>query len=188
MILEYRTKITLDKEEAGKMKDVIYLRNLQHIEEQIKVFRNIQYMESKVKVGSTTQVTITNPSVSIREYVVQKPIGEMTAKNNEGKYHKIEGGSHLLNPEFTSILGNYGKVSGVETVLNGNITYPEDTIASTTHFLESCKYAEGVTSLPSNDVILKYRSTFRSLKTRREKLYNKHIGYYTIVMNDKFLS
>ena len=115
----------------------------------------------------------------------------MIVNNNEAKYHQVERGGQILTPEFLSILGNCGEGSGVEAVLNGNLAYPEDTTASTNDFLEACKYTKGVKSLPSNkDIILKYRSTLRSWKVRRERTmtYNQYIGHRKIAMNDKFIS
>ena len=70
-------------------------------------------MERKAKGGSTTQVTITYPGISVREYVAQNPIKEMMDTNKEVKYYQTEGGSQLLTHEFLSILGNFGEGNGV---------------------------------------------------------------------------
>ena len=66
--LEYRTKLALAKEEAGEIKAATYLRNLNRIEGQRKLFRNIRVMEEKIKGGSTSKVTITSSTGETIEY------------------------------------------------------------------------------------------------------------------------
>ena len=43
--LEYRTKLAEAKEEAGEIKAAVYIRNLNRIEEERKIFQNIRVME-----------------------------------------------------------------------------------------------------------------------------------------------
>ena len=49
--------MALAKEEAGEIKAASYLRNMNHIEAQSRLFRNIIHMEGKIKGGSTSKVT-----------------------------------------------------------------------------------------------------------------------------------
>ena len=71
--LEYRTKLALAKEEAGEVKAAEYIRSLNRIEAQRKLFQNIRVMENKLKGGSTSKVTITAADGTVHEY---------TEKNN----------------------------------------------------------------------------------------------------------
>ena len=60
--LEYGTRLALAKEEAGEVEAATYIRSLQQIERQRRLFQNIRLVENKVKGGSTCKVTITSPS------------------------------------------------------------------------------------------------------------------------------
>ena len=57
--IEYRTQLAMAKEAAGETKAASYLRNINHIEAQRRLFRNIRHMEGKQKGGSTSKVMIT---------------------------------------------------------------------------------------------------------------------------------
>ena len=85
--LEYRTKLALAKEEAGQIKAAMYLRNLNRIEGQRKLFRNIRVMEEKVKGDSTSKVTITSNSGQTLEYTDKKSMEEVISPCNESKWH-----------------------------------------------------------------------------------------------------
>ena len=66
--LEYRTKLAIAKEEVGEVKAAEYIRSLNRIEDQRKLFQNIRVMGKKIKGGSTSKVTITSEDGSIQEY------------------------------------------------------------------------------------------------------------------------
>ena len=66
--LEYRTQLAMDKEEAGEIKAAVFLRNMNSIEAQRRLFHNIRATENKIRGGSTTQVTITNKNGKVAEY------------------------------------------------------------------------------------------------------------------------
>ncbi len=74
--LEYRTKLALAKEESGEVKAAEYIRSLNRIEAQRKLFQNIRVMENKLKGGSTSKVTITAADGTVHEYTGKKTNGK----------------------------------------------------------------------------------------------------------------
>ena len=66
--LEYRTKLALAKEAAGEVKAANYLRSLNRIEGQRRLFQNIRAMEKKVRGGSASKVVVTSESGLVTEY------------------------------------------------------------------------------------------------------------------------
>ena len=80
--LEYRTKLALAKEEAGEVKDDTYIKSLNRIEGQRRLFSNIRVMEQKIKGGSTSKVVITSSSGEIKEYTDKKSIEKVIAPCN----------------------------------------------------------------------------------------------------------
>ena len=65
LILEYRTQLVLAKEEAGEIKAAIFLRNMNHVEAQRRLFRNIRHMEGKIKGGCTAKVIQTHNDIEV---------------------------------------------------------------------------------------------------------------------------
>ena len=107
--LEYRTKLVVAKEEAGEVKAASYIRSLNLIEQQRKMFQNIRVMEGKIRSGSTSKVIVTSTDGSVKEFFNKKDMEEVISKSNEAKYHATEGGSQLHQKEFTERLGTYGE-------------------------------------------------------------------------------
>ena len=64
--LEYRTKLAMAKEEVGEGKAAVYIRSLNIIEAQRKLFQNIRIMEKKIKGGLTTKVTVTSENIRVK--------------------------------------------------------------------------------------------------------------------------
>ena len=69
--LEYRARLAIVKEEAGKIKAAKFLRNQNRVEEQRQVARNMRYMEGKVKGGSITQVNIVDKDGTNTELIIK---------------------------------------------------------------------------------------------------------------------
>ena len=67
--IEYRSRLAEVKEEAGKCKTATYLRYLNCIENQRKLFHNIRVIEDKVRGGSTYKVVVTAEDGSKQEYI-----------------------------------------------------------------------------------------------------------------------
>ena len=65
--LEYRTRLALAKEETGGVKAATYIRSLNRIESQRKLFQNIKVMEKKIKGGSTNKVSVTSENGIVQE-------------------------------------------------------------------------------------------------------------------------
>ena len=116
--LEYRTQLALAKEEAGEVKAATYIRNLNHIEAQRRLFRNIRHMEGKSKGGCTSKV-IKQVGLDQIEFTKKEDIERLCAETNELKYHQIEGGgSQLLLPQFINDLGSHGESKGMKQVID----------------------------------------------------------------------
>ena len=62
-------KLAQAKEEAGEVKAATYIRTLNNIERQRKLYQNIKVMEDKIKGGSTSKVTITGDDGVTKEYL-----------------------------------------------------------------------------------------------------------------------
>ena len=75
--LEYRMKLAQAKEEAGEVKAATYIRTLNNIERQRKLYQNIKVMEDKIKGGSTSKVTITGDDGVTKEYLNKISIEEV---------------------------------------------------------------------------------------------------------------
>ena len=70
--LEYRTRLAVAKEEAGEIKAAAYLKSLNLIEQQRKMFQNIKVMEGRIKGGSTSKVTVTSMDGSVKDFSIKK--------------------------------------------------------------------------------------------------------------------
>ena len=75
MSLEYRTRFSVAKEEAGEIETVIFITNMNTLEDQ----RN------------TSKVIITAPDGSAQEFVTEDGVEEVSAEENEVKIHQTEG-------------------------------------------------------------------------------------------------
>ena len=122
--LEYRTKLALAKEEAGEGKAANYLRSLNRIEGQRKLFQNIRAMEKKLRGGSTSKVVVTSESGFVTEYTDKKSMEAVIAPANENKWHQTEGGSQLYDEEFINKLGRFCEGPDVDRVMKGDFTFP----------------------------------------------------------------
>ena len=94
--LEYRTQLAMTKEEAGEVKVAVFLRHMNSIEAQHRLFCSILTVENTIRGGSITQVTITKKHGKFVEYTEMKDIEKLIAKPTENKWHKTKGGSELI--------------------------------------------------------------------------------------------
>ena len=70
------------------------------------------------------------------------------AKSNVSKWHQCEGGSKLLEPQFTSSLGYYGEGPEIKDILNGTFQYPSNTSTVTKDFLQAFIQPSNIYSIP----------------------------------------
>ena len=157
---EYRNQLAMAKEEGVKIKAAVFLRNMNFIEAQRRLFRNIRTMTNKNRGGSTTQVTITDKYGRVAEQNERKNIERLIAKPTE-KWHQIEGGSELLKEEFTSKLGKYGEGPDFHKVLIGTFIPPEGSSETTKDFIIACKKVKG-SKVKRLVKVLKYKETIYS--------------------------
>ena len=107
--LEYRTRLALAKEEAGGINAATYIRSLNRIEAQRKLYQNIKVMKKKIKGGSTNKVSVTSEHGVAQEITGKEKMEEVIAESNESQWHMTEGGSQLHHKEFTNKLGTFGE-------------------------------------------------------------------------------
>ena len=189
--LEYRTRLALAKEEAGEIEAATFIRNMNALEDQRKLFRNIRHMEGKIKGGNTSKVVVTAPDGSIKEFVTKNEVEGVSAEENEAKMHQTEGGSQLLEDEFIADLGRFGEGPQSNNVLEGTYTPPITATAATADFLKACKKPPNYKPPPHQTPIIKrFNSIKHSWKLRKEKTctYNQHIGHYKAIMKHDYLS
>ena len=105
--LDYRTQLALAKEEVGELDAAVYLRNVNHLEAQRRLFRNIRHMEGKIKGGSTSKLT-TKINGEFVEHTDKGSIEKIIATANQVKYHITEGGSQILSREYIAAFGLHG--------------------------------------------------------------------------------
>ena len=188
--LEYRTQLAIAKEEAGETKAASYIRNLNHIEAQRRLFRNIRFMEGKTKGGCTSKL-ITSSNGIETEHTEKVDIEQLCADANEKKYHQTEtGSSQLLSEEFISDLGLYGEGSKTNEVLNGTYTPPPSADNNTIDFLNNCKRNQQATDMSTNYCIIsRYQNHVKAWKVRKEKTctHHQHIGHFKAVLRQKDL-
>ena len=97
------------KEEAGELKAATFLRNMNHVEAQRRLFRNIRHMEGKVKGGCTSKVIKTIDGIE-EELTKKDDIERLCATGNEQLYHQTEqNSSNLLSRDIIQDLGNHGE-------------------------------------------------------------------------------
>ena len=137
--LEYRQQLAAAKEADGEIKAATYLRNLNRIERQRRLFQNIRRMEDKQKGGSTNKVVITDEDGLKKEYNNKEEMEKVIAVANEKKWHQTEGGSELLSNEMIELLGNYGEGSEVRKVMQGTFVPPANTSRATKDFYRPAK-------------------------------------------------
>ena len=182
--------MALAKEEAGEIKAASYLRNMNHVEAQRRLFRNIRHMEGKTKGGSTSKVTtkIEGRDVEVTNKV---DIEKLCATENERKYHQTEtGNSELLSQEFIQDLGHHGEGPQIQRVLQGTYVPPENTTQDTKDFLNTCKLDQSNDRLDTNDDIIKrYKSHIAAWKIRKESTctHHHHIGHYKAALRNRDL-
>ena len=190
--LEYRTQLALAKEEAGEVEAATYIRNLNHIEAQRRLFRNIRHMEGKSKGGCTSKV-IKQVGLDQIEFTKKEDIERLCAETNELKYHQIEGGgSQLLLPQFINDLGSHGESKGAKQVIDGTYVPPVSATQATVDFLASCKGTPLTQQLVNsdNDVVTRYKKFSSGWKIRKESTctHHLHIGHYKASLKNKDLS
>ena len=190
--MEYRTELAMAKESAGNIKMAVHLRGMNRLEGIRRLFRNIRFMEGKIRGGSTTQVTVTAPDGTVREFTSRSEVEEQIIEENERKYHQTEsGGCQLTDEVFVRQLGTHGNGPAVQSVLDGTYVPPPEASEETIEFLEACQYVDNVQSVIGTDnVITRYRNMVASWANRKEKTtsYHHHIGHYKAVMKDEYLS
>ena len=188
--IEYRTKLALAREEAGLGEAAIYLRNLNRIENQRRLYQNIRIMEKKHKGGSTSKVIITSKDGSTEEYTSKLPMEKVIASSNEKQWHQTEGGSQLLQDEFIEKLGNHGEGPEIHKVMDGSFIYPNSTSTATKEFLSACKVNKGVEKInTSHGIRSRYKYVQASWSKRRESTstHGLHVGHYKAAMTHTFL-
>ena len=188
--LEYRTQLALAKEEAGELDAAVYLRNVNHIEAQRRLFRNIRHMEGKIKGGSTSKLT-TKINGELVEHTDKGSIERIIATANQKKYHVTEGGSQLLSREYITAFGLHGEGEQIQQVLDGMYIPPASATTATKDFLSACKYnVEAKELARPHDVVHRYRDHVKSWKVRQEKTctHHHHMGHYKSIFKDKYLS
>ena len=124
--LEYRTQLALAKEETGELKAATFLRNMNHVEAQRRVFRNIRHMEGKVKGGCTSKVIKKIDGVDV-EFIGKEDIEKLCATVNEQLCHQTEKNSDLLSKDIIQNLGHHGEGSHIKYVLRGLYVAPTGT-------------------------------------------------------------
>ena len=67
----------------GEITAATYIRNLNRVEQQRRVFQNIRRMEDKVKGGSTNKVIITEENGDVKEYNKKEEMEKVIASSNE---------------------------------------------------------------------------------------------------------
>ena len=131
--LEYRTQLALAKEEAGEIKAAAYLRNMNHVEAQRRLFRNIRHTEGKIRGGCTSKVITKIDGIDV-ELTDKEDIEKLCAKENERKYHQTETGNiESLTQELIQDLGHHGEGPQIQSVLQG-IYVPSSNINEETVF------------------------------------------------------
>ena len=81
--MEYRQQLAGAKEAEGEIKAATYLRNLNRVERQRKLFQNIRRMENKLRGGSTNKVVITDEYGITKEYNKKEDMEKVIAVANE---------------------------------------------------------------------------------------------------------
>jgi hypothetical protein len=105
--LEYRTQLALAKEEAGEIRAATFLRQMNHIEAQRRLFRNIRHMEGKIKGGCTSKVTQKINGIDV-EFTKKEDIERLCATGNEQLYHQTEQKpSDFLSKDIVEYLGHH---------------------------------------------------------------------------------
>ena len=184
--LEYRTQLALAKEKAGETEAATYLRTRNSIENKRRLFRNIRYIEGKLKGGVTSKIEVTNGNVTT-EYTDKQNIEANIMKTNEAKYHQTEGGSQLLEEEFTAELGLHGEGPEIKKVLEGTYIPPPSATQATKDFLSACRSDSNINT---SSVINRFLRQKKSWTKRKERTctYNHHIGHFKSIFTDKRLS
>ena len=190
--LEYRTQLALAKEENGDTKAASYLKKLNYVESQRRLYRNIRHIEGKIRGGSTSKLITTNNGIEY-EHTSKESIEKLCAAENERKYHQTEsGGSQLLLPEYIQELGNYGEGAAIPQVLNGEYTPPPSASSATRDFLEACSIQNEPRILaPQNkDIVSRYQDHVLGWRKRKEQTctHHLHIGHYKAALQNKNIS
>ena len=189
--LEYRTRLALAKEEAGEIEAATFIRNMNTLEAQRKLYRNIRHMEGKIRGGNTSKVVITAPDGSAEEFVTKHGVEEVSAVENEVKMHQTEGGSQLLDDQLIADLGRFGEGPHSNDVLEGTYIPPITATEATVDFLKACKKPPNYKPSQHQAPIIKRFNTIKhSWKLRKEKTctYNQHMGHYKAVTKYDYLS
>ena len=84
---EYRHQQAAAKEAAEEIKAAVYIRNLNRIEHQPRLFRNISSIENKLKGGSTNKVNITKENGEVMKYHKREDMENEIAISNESKWY-----------------------------------------------------------------------------------------------------
>ena len=148
--LEYRHRLVLAKEDEGEMKSASYLKNINRVEPQRRIYRNIWTMEKKWKGENTARVNITKEDGTIDEFNTEKPMKKVMLASNETKWHpcEVSNKSDLLKPALLNSLGSYGEGQDVIKVLDGLYTYSSSTSDDTKDFIGVCTQHPIVPTLP----------------------------------------
>ena len=161
--IKYRSRLEIVKEETREVKAATYLTSLNQEEVQRRIFKNIRVMEGKLKGGCTSKVKVTKKDEKITEYTKRESMEAVITSTNERKWHQYEGWIQLLEPQFTSCVGNYGEDPDINKVIDNAFQYPDSTLTSTKEFLTACKSSSNICRLNvKNDIKLRYNDTIKS--------------------------
>ena len=74
--MEYRQQLAAAKEADGEIKAATFIRTLNIVEQQRRLFQNSRRIEDKVRGGSTNKVIITEENGEVKEYNKKERYGE----------------------------------------------------------------------------------------------------------------
>ena len=106
---------------------------------------------------------------TIVRLVLQKEIERAIIKGNEAKYHKTEGTSDLLSPEFIRLCGHYGEKEDIEKVLDGTFITPTSTSDAAKAFLEACQRPNEVSDIKEDEDPVNRVHTFIKIGNAEKK-------------------
>ena len=173
--LNYQDKLIQAKAEAGNIKAVTVLKNIQHREAMAATYGRIR-STIKQQQNGTTKVQVTT-NERLKEITKKKHMEKEIIKENERKFHQTEGRCPLLHGQLYKDLGAIGDGPKVEEVLNGTYTPPPGTSEVTKSWLKRMtmvnpdKLKNAIISLQD------YRKGWSKIKERTAS-GELHIGHF----------
>ena len=189
LCLEYRTRLAQAKEDAGENNKAAYLRQLNNVEKQRRLFRNIKYMEDRIKSLETTKVITIEPDGSTREHSSRQSVEDALLDTHREKYHQTEGSSGFLTPEGMALFGSFGEGPRVIDVLEGSFQSPPFISPATNNFFLACK-RDTTVNIYTPSLGKRFQAYKDSWSYRKEGTVsiNHHMGHYKAVIKDSLLS